>query len=97
MRILLFLILIMTLAIWFIACSDSGTDPGGGDPVDEDCRGLDISYISEPASAVTATVTPESGGTVTATGTNGVFYSLEVSPGALDATCAYQKASLHRH
>jgi len=96
MRIFLFLTLIMILAISFSACSDSGTGPEGGDPVVDDYRGLDISYTSEPASAVTETITPESGGTVTATGTNGVSYSLEVYPGAFDATTEITVTPLSR-
>ena len=58
MRIFLFLTLVVTLAISFIACSDSGTGPEDVDPVDDGYRGLDISYTSEPASAVTETITP---------------------------------------
>ncbi len=96
MRIFLFFTLFMTLAVSFICCSDSGTGPEVGDLVDDEYRGLEISYTSEPANAVSETLTPEEGGTVTATGSNGVSYSLEVYPGALVTTTEITVTPLSR-
>ncbi|HSG27078.1 MAG TPA: hypothetical protein VLA34_01270, partial [Candidatus Krumholzibacterium sp.] len=68
-------------------CSDTGTSPNGDDPPDDTgTGGLVISYVSEPGNAASGEVTPESGGTIEATGSGGVIYSLEIYPGALDST-----------
>ncbi len=67
-------------------CSDTGVGPaGGGDEDDTGPGGLVITYETEPANAASVQVTPDSGGTVTASGSNGVTYSLEVAPGAVDS------------
>lgn len=80
-------IFVLCLVILPVGCSDTTTDPNGDDPHDDTgIGGLVISYESEPANAESGEVTPEGGGTVVATGSNGVEYSLEVYPHALDST-----------
>lgn len=45
---------------------------------------VSIDYEADAASASSGEITPAGGGTVFATGNNGVVFSLEVSPGAVD-------------
>ncbi len=65
-------------------CSDKSSSPA--DPTDgaSAAGGLRISYQADVARAASGQVTPAGGGSVTATGADGVTYSLHVSPGAVD-------------
>jgi len=78
------LLIVAVLMILLAAgCTDSTTTPE-----DEEVPGAGfvvIEYEAEAASASSGEITPSGGGTVVATGGNGVVFSLEVSPGAVDA------------
>jgi hypothetical protein len=49
---------------------------------------LDISYVTDDGRKATATITPESGGTVQAVNADGVVFDLTVGPGAIDSSLA---------
>jgi hypothetical protein len=70
------------MALSCSGCSDSGTGPDAEIPPVV-YGGLVIGYITDDAAAASGDISPEAGGTVVATGSNGVAYTLAVSPGAV--------------
>ena len=76
---------IFVLLILFLAagCTDSTTTPEEEEV--PEAGYVVIEYAVEAASAASGEITPSGGGTVTATGSNGVEFSLNVFPGAVDA------------
>jgi hypothetical protein len=77
--------LIVALAFWPVSCSNNTTGPdeedeNGGDAV---YGGLLFDYTTEPQNASSGAVSRALGGSVEATSSNGVVYSLEVPPLAL--------------
>jgi hypothetical protein len=77
-------LVLLFLVLSPVGCSDMTTTPEEPE-VDETVDfGLLFDYQTEPANAASADITPGAGGSVTATGSNGVSYSLVISPEAVD-------------
>lgn len=73
------LLLVIIAAIWLAACgSDPVADAGLTDP------GLS-NVKTDNGAARSAAITPDDGGTITATGSNGAIYTLMVPPDAIDS------------
>lgn len=64
------------------SCSGSTSGPGGGDETPES---FSVSYTAEIGLAVSGVVSASSGGSIEATGSNGVVYRLSVPAGALQS------------
>jgi hypothetical protein len=76
--------LLAALFLTASGCSDTGNSPTDTPDRHSAAGGLRISYQADVARAASGQVTPAAGGSVTATGADGVTYSLAVSPGAID-------------
>jgi hypothetical protein len=76
---------IFSVLILFLAagCTDSTTTPEEEEI--QETGFVVIDYTVDAASASSGEITPSGGGTVIATGSNGVEFRLAVSPGAVDA------------
>ncbi len=86
MKTTLTILLILVLAALIpVSCGENTTDPDDDGGVPTVYGGLLYDYEAETGNARTATVSPALGGTVRATGSNGVEYSLEIPPGAVAA------------
>jgi hypothetical protein len=73
-------------ALFLIAsgCSDSINSPDDTTDDGSTAGGLRISYQADDAMAASGQVTPAGGGTVAATGADGITYTLYISPAAVD-------------
>lgn len=81
MRSRILTLLALLLVIFPAGCEDTVTEPE--EEPETVYGGLVIQYEAEAGSAESVEITPESGGTVTASGTDGVTYELDVAPGAV--------------
>jgi hypothetical protein len=79
---------VFALALMPVGCSDTSTDPENEEEEEEEeetvYRGLLFDYQLETGNAVHTDITPGAGGSLTATGSNGVSYKLVISPEAVD-------------
>ena len=79
-------LMILALAAMIPAsCGENTIDPVDDDGLPTVYGGLLYDYEEESGNATTETVSPALGGTVRATGSNGVEYSLDIPPGAVAA------------
>lgn len=77
------LLILLTATLIPVSCGENTTEPDNDGGVPTVYGGLLYDYEEETPNASTATVSPALGGTIAATGSNGVEYSLEVPPGAV--------------
>jgi len=83
-------LLAITSIVLLLNCGDNATAPGddtgggnGGGPTGR--GGLFFDYDVEDENSASGVATPALGGTIQATGSNGVVYSLQVPPAAVEA------------
>jgi hypothetical protein len=77
------LLLVSSLAVVQAGCEETATEP---EEEEITYGALVVSYEADAGSAESGEVTPEEGGVVSATGPDGITYSLDVCPGAVESS-----------